>query len=169
VLCFTAEEAWLARHPGEDESVHLQLVPAIPAAWRNEALASKWEKIRALRRVVTGAIELARADKKIGSSLQAAPVVFAEPEYLEAMRGLDPAEIWITSDAEIRPAADAGDPAALFSLADVQGVWTRFATADGSKCERCWKVLPEVGKHAAHPTLCTRCVDAVDHLPAAAQ
>ncbi len=170
VLCFTAEEAWLARHPGDGESVHLQLVPDIPAAWRDEALAARWNKIRDLRRVVTGAIELARADKKIGSSLQAAPVAFAEPEYLEAMRGLDPAEIWITSAASVRPAAEVGaDRSTLFSLPDVPGVWTRFAAAEGAKCDRCWKVLPEVGRHAAHPTLCTRCADAVGHLPAAAQ
>jgi isoleucyl-tRNA synthetase len=170
VLCFTAEEAWLARHPGESESVHLQRFPEIPAAWHDERLAARWTKIRDLRRVVTGAIELARADKKIGSSLQAAPVVFAEAPYLEAMAGLDAAELWITSGAELCPADALGaDRDGLFTLADVPGVWTRFAAADGSKCERCWKVLPDVGTHAAHPTLCTRCDDAVEHLPAAAQ
>ena len=170
VLCFTAEEAWLARHPGEGESVHLQLFAEVPESWRDEALAARWARIRDLRRVVTGAIELARADKKIGASLQAAPVVYAEAPYREAMRGLDAAELWITSGAELRPAEELGaDRDALFTLADVPGVWTRFATAGGSKCERCWKVLPEVGRHAAHPTLCGRCVDAVEHLPAAAQ
>jgi len=170
VLCFTAEEAWLARHPGEGESVHLQLFAEVPESWRDEALAARWARIRDLRRVVTGAIELARADKKIGASLQASPVVYAEAPYREAMRGLDAAELWITSGAELRPAEELGaDRDALFTLADVPGVWTRFATAGGSKCERCWKVLPEVGRHAAHPTLCGRCVDAVEHLPAAAQ
>ncbi|MBV8537565.1 MAG: class I tRNA ligase family protein, partial [Alphaproteobacteria bacterium] len=170
VLCFTAEEAWLARHPGEGESVHLQVFAQVPEGWRDDALAARWTTIRDLRRVVTGAIERARADKKIGASLQAAPVVYAEEPYREAMRGLDAAELWITSGAELRPVEELGaDRDTLFTLADVPGVWTRFATADGSKCERCWRVLPEVGRHADHPTLCGRCVDAVEHLPAAAQ
>jgi isoleucyl-tRNA synthetase len=164
-LCFTAEEAWLARYPGDEQSVHLQLFPELPGVWRNETLGARWAKIRDLRRVVTGAIELARADKKIGSSLQAAPEVFAEDSYLDAMRDVDASEIWITSGATLRPAAELGrDTEGLFTLADVAGVWTRFATAEGAKCERCWKVLPEVGRHAAHPTLCHRCVDAVEHL-----
>jgi isoleucyl-tRNA synthetase len=169
VLCFTAEEAWLSRFPGDDQSVHLQLFATAPAAWRDEALAARWTRVRDLRRVVTGAIELARADKKIGSSLQAAPEVFAEAEYLDAIKGLDPAEIWITSGAVLQPAGQRGAEDGLFTLPDVKGVWTRFATADGTKCERCWKVLPEVGSHAAHPTLCDRCTDAVDGSAAAAQ
>jgi isoleucyl-tRNA synthetase len=136
----------------------------LPEAWRNDVLGARWVKIRDLRRVVTGAIELARADKKIGSSLQAAPDVFAEDGYLEAMRGLDASEIWITSAASLRPAADLGTQTdGLFTLTDVAGVWTRFAAAGGTKCERCWKVLPDVGRHATHPTLCERCVDAVEH------
>ena len=162
VLCFTAEEAWLARFPGDDQSVHLQLFPQFPAAWRDEALAARWVKVRDLRRVVTGAIELARADKKIGSSLQAAPEVFAEAEYLDSIKGLDPAEICITSAAALSPADQLGADEGLFALPDVKGVWTRFAAADGSKCERCWKVLPDVGSHKTHPSLCGRCADAVD-------
>ena len=169
VLCFTAEEAWLARFPGEDQSVHLQLFPQLPTVWRDEALAARWVKVRDLRRVVTGAIELARADKKIGSSLQAAPKVFAEAEYLEAIKGLDAPEIWITSGAILRPAGERGSDDGLFALADVKGVWTRFSAADGSKCERCWKVLPDVGSHKAHPSLCGRCADAVDASAATAQ
>jgi len=162
VLCFTAEEAWLARFPGDEQSVHLQVFPQLPESWRDETLAARWAKVRDLRRVVTGAIELARADKKIGSSLQAAPEVFAEAEYLEAIEGLDAAESWITSGASLRPASERGTGEALFTLPDVKGVWTRFASADGSKCERCWKVLPDVGSHEAHPSLCGRCADAVD-------
>ena len=80
MLCFTAEEAWLARDP-EAASVHLEPFPDVPAGWRDEALAEKWRQIRNLRRVVTGALELERAAKRIGSSLEAAPVIYvADPE-----------------------------------------------------------------------------------------
>ena len=72
MLPFTAEEAWLSRYPSEDGSVHLELFPEVPAAWRNEALAEKWRKVRNVRRVVTGALEIERAAKRIGSSLEAA-------------------------------------------------------------------------------------------------
>ncbi len=71
ILCFTAEEASLMRHGEQDDSVHLHTFPAVPKEWRDEALGEKWQKIRELRRAATGVMELARNDKKIGSSLQA--------------------------------------------------------------------------------------------------
>ena len=74
MLPFTMEEAWLDRHP-EAQSVHLEQFPAVPAGWKDEALAEKWRKVRQVRRVVTGALEIERAKKAIGSSLEAAPVV----------------------------------------------------------------------------------------------
>ncbi len=98
MLCFTAEEAWLARAgEGDAESVHLRTYPEVDEAWRDDALAEKWEKIRRLRRVVTGALEIERAEKRIGSSLQAAPTVYADADSVAAMEGLDLAEISITS------------------------------------------------------------------------
>ena len=94
ITCFTAEEAWLARPQdmpdGGKDSVHLRTYPEIPAAWLDAALGEKWKTVRALRRVVTGALELERAEKRIGSSLQAAPRVHAAPEYLEAFAGPRP-------------------------------------------------------------------------------
>ena len=123
ITCFTAEEAWLARPKdvpdGDRESVHLRLYPAIPAAWRDAALGEKWKTVRALRRVVTGALELERAEKRIGSSLQAAPRVHAAPEYLKAFEGLDLAEICITSDGEL---IEGRGPPGAFTLPDVAGV-----------------------------------------------
>ncbi|MDH5411565.1 MAG: class I tRNA ligase family protein, partial [Alphaproteobacteria bacterium] len=137
ILCFTAEEAWLCRNPGENESVHLRTFPEIPAAWRNDALAAKWEKIRDVRRVVTGALELERAEKRIGSSLQAAPKVYVTADYKAALEGQDLAEIAITSDVELI----VGDaPEGAFTLEDVPGVGVVSALAEGEKCERCWRV-----------------------------
>ncbi len=163
VLVFTAEEAWLARladqgKPTEGESVHLQLFAEIPAAWYDDALAAKWAKIRDMRRVVTGALEKARAAKQIGSSLQARPVIHGGAEAASMLSAEEWAEVFITSDHEFSAAAA---PADAFTLADGLDVAVAFAPAPGAKCERCWKVLPEVGKDHRHPTLCVRCADAV--------
>lgn len=157
-LCFTAEEAWLARHPDTDASVHLRLFPEIPDAWRDDVLAGKWIILRRLRRVVTGALEVERAAKRIGSSLQAHPVIHAGSEYLDAAEGVDLAELFITSAASL---SDQPPPADAFTIADVPGIAVRVERADGEKCARCWQLLADVGSIAAHPTLCGRCADAV--------
>jgi isoleucyl-tRNA synthetase len=161
VLCFTAEEAWLAQHgDGPTTSVHLQLFPEVPASWRDPALGERWAKIRDLRRVVTGAIEIERSQKRIGSSLQAGAEIVADESYAAALAGLDLAEICITSAASLRSGPP---PADAFVLPDVPGVAVRIAAASGDKCQRCWKVLPEVGEVSGHPDLCRRCADAVEH------
>ncbi len=165
-ICFTAEEAWLARHPGDGESVHLRQFPTIPADWRDDALAAKWTTFRRLRRVVTGAIEIEREQKRIGSSLQAHPLIYADAAFREAAEGIDLADICITSAADF---VDGPAPDGAFRLADVPGVAVVVKLASGAKCERCWKVLEEVGRHPVHPTICNRCADAVDQLQAAAE
>jgi isoleucyl-tRNA synthetase len=163
VTCFTAEEAWLARPKdmpdGAADSVHLRLYPEIPSGWLDPALGEKWKTVRALRRVVTGALELERAEKRIGSSLQAAPHVHAAPEYSAAMKGLDLTEICITSGGDL---AGGEAPAGAFTLPDVAGVAVVPALASGTKCARCWQVLEEVGKSAKHPLICQRCEGAVE-------
>ena len=162
ILCFTAEEAWLAR-PGaggeEGDSVHLRLFPDVPSVWRDEALGQRWEAIRRVRRVVTGALEKARADKVIGSSLQAAPRVFLDAAGLALVAGAEFHDVAITSAIVLE---DGPPPPAAFTLEDVPGVAVVVALAEGGKCERCWKVLPDLGGHFDHPTLCPRCTDAVE-------
>jgi isoleucyl-tRNA synthetase len=161
VLCFTAEEAWWHRGtavPGDDaESVHLRLFPEVPATWRDDRLAARWAKIRDIRRVVTGKLELERAAKKIGASLQAAPTVHADADAMEALRGLDLDEIFITSGARAQAREGANAAAIDYSLPDVPGVTVAFALAQGHKCQRCWKVLPEVGARGI--PVCRRCED----------
>ena len=164
-ICFTAEEAWLSRNPGDEESIHLRLFPEIPDSWRDDALAAKWSKIRRLRRAVTGALEVERAEKRIGSSLQATPVVYADDEYRDALASLESgelADLFITSGVTF---ADGDAPEGAFRLEDVPGVAVTPAMAEGEKCQRCWKVLQEVGASAAHPEACPRCADAADHHP----
>ncbi|MFC3126977.1 isoleucine--tRNA ligase [Pseudoroseomonas globiformis] len=163
VMPFTAEEAWLARFPSEDGSVHLQGFPEIPAEWRDEALAAKWDTIRGIRRAVTGVLEKARASGDIGSSLQAAPVLHLPEELLPLLPPAQWAELCITSDLRLTttPAPEAAQ------MAESQpGVAALFAPAAGGKCERCWRVLPEVGSSAAHPGLCLRCEAVVEQAAA---
>jgi isoleucyl-tRNA synthetase len=167
ILCFTAEEAWLARGwqtegeaaPGsEGDSVHLRLFPKIPAEWRDEALAARWDTVRRVRRVVTGALERARADKVIGSSLQAAPSVFVDAATASVLAGVEFQDVAIASGVRV---VTESPPAGAFVLEDVPGVAVVADLASGQKCERCWKILPEVGESDGHPGLCRRCADAV--------
>jgi isoleucyl-tRNA synthetase len=156
-LCFTAEEAWLARFPSEDDSVHLRTFPEVPEDWEDAALARRWERVRDVRRVVTGALEVERAEKRIGSSLQASPAVYLPAEALAAFDGLDAAELFITSGARLLAEAP---PADAFTLADVPEVGVVPEPARGTKCARCWRVLEEVG--AGEPgDLCGRCAEVV--------
>jgi isoleucyl-tRNA synthetase len=157
VLVFTMEEVWLERFPGDQSSVHLVDFPETPKAWRDEALAAKWENLRDVRRVVTGALEVQRTAKVIGASLEAAPEVFVSATMAGLLRTVDFAELCITSDLKLSPA---GAPDGAFALADVQDVAVVFRPATGAKCERCWRVLPDVGTHK-HPGTCQRCSDAL--------
>ncbi|TVR07948.1 MAG: isoleucine--tRNA ligase, partial [Salinarimonadaceae bacterium] len=164
ILCFTAEEAWLSRHP-DKLSVHVETFPKVPASWRDDALAARWAKVRRLRRVVTGALEIERAQKRIGSSLEAAPVVHvSDPGLMEAAAGLDMAEICITSGLTL--VAGEG-PADAFRLDEVKGVAVVFARAEGRKCARSWKISPDVGADPDYPDVTARDAKALRELAAA--
>ncbi len=140
VLSFTSEEVWQNRYGADARSVHREVWPETPTNWRDDALAEKWSKIREVRGIVTSAIEDLRRDKVIGSSLQAnADVTVSSQAVLDAFEGLDPAEIFITSDATL-------------SLGD--GDSAEITVAAGEKCERCWTVKPEV---TTNGDLCNRC------------
>ncbi|MEH6477828.1 MAG: class I tRNA ligase family protein, partial [Sneathiella sp.] len=159
ILVFTAEETWLSRYPEDEGSVHLNQFPDIPESWRNDELDAKWTKIRAFRRVVTGALEIERREKTIGSSLQAAPTVYVSEEYKGILEGLPLDDICITSGLVVTTDAAPGD---AFTIDDIPGVAVVFALAEGDKCDRCWKILDEVGENETHPTLCGRCADVVE-------
>jgi isoleucyl-tRNA synthetase len=157
ILVFTAEEAWLERYPevkAANGSVHLECFPELPESWRNEALAAKWEIIRDIRRVVTGALEIARAAKEIGSSLEAAPVVhIADANLRAALDGEDFAEICITSGIMIT----AGEgPESAFRLSDVKGVAVEVRRAPGVKCARSWRYFDPATADPAYPDVTPR-------------
>ncbi len=167
ILCFTAEEAWLARHGDvKNGSVHLKTFPTIPAEWRNDALGAKWEKIWAVRRVITGALEIERREKRIGSSLEAAPDIYIGNKSLAAVaKSVDWAEIAITSEAAIKSGKA---PANSFTLDEVEGVAVVPRLAAGKKCARSWRVTDDVGRDPAYPELSARDAAAVREFEASA-
>ena len=153
ILCFTAEEAWLAHDP-QATSVHLELFPDLPAEWRNDALAEKWRRVRNVRRVITGALELERASKRIGSSLEAAPVVYiADPELANLLLDIDLAEVAITSAATL---VEGEGPPTAFRLPDVPDVAVVPGLAEGRKCARSWKISAAVGSDPQYPDVTPR-------------
>ena len=153
MLCFTAEEAWLAREPNA-QSVHLETFPQVPPSWRDEALAEKWRKLRNVRRVVTGALELERAAKRIGSSLEAHPLVYiADPDLFAVAVDADLAELCITSGAAL---VEGEAPPEAFRLPDVPGVAVVPELAQGRKCARSWKISPSVGLDPQFPDVTPR-------------
>ncbi|WP_075995689.1 isoleucine--tRNA ligase [Salaquimonas pukyongi] len=165
MLPFTMEEAWLERFP-QARSVHLEQFRKCPEDWRDDALAAKWKKVRRVRRVVTGALEIERREKRIGSSLESAPVVhITDDELMAAVEGLDLAEICITS--QIGVSADA-PPADAFMLDEVSGVGVVHKPAQGRKCARSWRILPEVGSDPDYPELSLRDAAAVREIDAKA-
>jgi isoleucyl-tRNA synthetase len=153
MLPFTTEEAWLSRNP-DAASVHLEQFPAVPAEWRDDALAEKWRKIREVRKVVTGALEIERKDKRIGSSLEAAPVVHvADADLMKALEGQDFSEVCITSGITIE--ASAG-PADAFRLPEVADVAVVPKLAEGVKCARSWRITTDVGSDPDYPDVSAR-------------
>ena len=167
LLCFTAEEAWLARHGDvKHGSVHLQSFPEIPAEWRNDALGDKWAKVWTVRRVITGALEVERREKRIGSSLEAAPEIYIGNKALAAAaKSVDWAEIAITSEAAIKTGTP---PADAFTLDEVEGVAVVPKLAAGKKCARSWRITDDVGADPAYPSLSARDAAAVRELDARA-
>ncbi|TNE58421.1 MAG: isoleucine--tRNA ligase [Alphaproteobacteria bacterium] len=163
ILVFTMEEVWLSRFGDDkDQTIHMEVFPDIPADWRDEALAAKWKTLRELRRVVTGALEVERREKRIGSSLEANPQVYvSDAKYVAALEGIDLAEVSITSQASL---IEGAAPEGAFTLPEVAGVSVVPQKAEGGKCERSWRILPEVGSDPDYPTLSLRDADAVRFL-----
>ncbi len=159
VLCFTAEEAWLARFGDKADSIHLQKFPEIPDEWKNDQLAEEFKSLRKIRRAMTGALEIARADGTIGSSLQAQVRVF-DPEKI-VPTDLDWTELAITSIVKI---VNDPVPKSAYKSEDSLNLGVIVEIAPGNKCQRCWKVLEEVGKNPTYNDLCQRCSDVVQQL-----
>ncbi|MCM2343675.1 MAG: isoleucine--tRNA ligase [Alphaproteobacteria bacterium] len=173
MLCFTAEEAWSHRPQGilEDvDSVHLRTFPEIPANWKNPALAAKWETIRNVRSEVMASIEPHRAQKTIGSSLEASlSITIYSKDILVDLSEIDLTEVCIVSNIGIIDETHKDLSGTISTQPSIQsqteeqfkGLKIDFKKSEGCKCERCWKILPEVGQDKEHKGLCARCADAV--------
>ncbi len=164
LLAFTMEEAWSTRFPDAGHN-GLRVFPSTPESWRNDAEAARWERLERVTRVVTGALEIERREKRLGGALEAAPRVhIADPELLAAFDGLDAAEVFRSSQATLI----AGEgPVDAFRLDGVAGVAVEPLRAEGRKCARSWRILPEVGSDPVYPELSLRDADAVAHWDAA--
>jgi isoleucyl-tRNA synthetase len=158
ILPFTAEEAWLARYPN-DVSVHLRVFPETPASWEDDFAGEEVARLREARAVVTGALEVARRDKLIGSALEAAPRVWVADDALRAsLQAADFAELCITSGL----ALEAGEgPAEAFRLAEAPGVAVLVEKAPGVKCARSWKYFDPLTAYRKYPDITPRDADAV--------
>jgi isoleucyl-tRNA synthetase len=158
LIPFTMEEAWCVRSPDAGFN-SARVFPETPDSWRDDAEQSRWERVEAVTRVVTGALEIERREKRMGGALDAAPVVhISDPEFFDAFDGLDPAEVFRTSQAVLVQGAG---PVHAFSLPEIKGVAVVPLLAAGRKCARSWRVLPEVGTDPLYPDLSLRDAEAV--------
>jgi isoleucyl-tRNA synthetase len=164
LLPFTTEEAWLSLY-ADKKSVHLEQFPDVPAAWRNDALTKNWGVIKNVRRAVTGALELERAKKTIGSSLEAAPKVFVQMEgwAFDLLHKTDLSEICITSGLDL---AKGDGPADAFRLDDLKNVAIVPSLASGIKCARSWRYTDDVGSDPNFPDVSARDAAALRELKA---
>jgi len=152
ILSFTAEEIWLSLgvQRGGHPSVHLGQFPEASPQWLDARLAQRWERLLGYRTQVQGVLEVSRRDKVIGSSLEAAIEIRADADALAFLKTYerDLPALFIVS--HVRLTSGAGGPATVVATKSSFG-----------KCERCWNYREAVGRDAAHPTLCDRCVEAL--------
>jgi isoleucyl-tRNA synthetase len=165
ILTFTSEEAW--RHlPGvHSESVHLERFPDAARDWLDDTLKRDWDRLLEVRREVAKALETARAEKLIGSGLEAAVRIANAPEdlpsLLRAKREILPT-VFIVSRVDLDRAGTRAS--VTYESQDIPGLVIGVDRARGEKCERCWTRSEHVGESREHPTLCERCVPIVTRL-----
>ena len=163
ILSFTADEIWhyIPKKGDEEESVHLSCYPLLEEHYNDEGLSARWEKLLKIRDEVLKALEKARADRLIGSSLDAEIRVYAPKEIFEFLRRYerDLNMIFIVSDTTLLNTNNI--PAEAFKSKEIEGLAILVSRAKGEKCERCWNYSPSVGTDKMHPRICNRCVTAV--------
>lgn len=143
ILCFTADEAWLAYTNNEEDSIHLQTYMDVPPEWYDAALEKKWKEIRAVRSEVTTAIEMARNEGRIGGSLSADIRLQVPQKMMHILSDLDLPSLFITSVVDIE-------------VSEQETISVDVRCATGGKCARCWRILPEITPDSTQD-LCTRC------------
>jgi isoleucyl-tRNA synthetase len=161
ILSFTADEVWqyLPVVEGRLPSVHLALFPPVVEIIPGNisGLEADWEQLTSIRQLVMVELEALRLSKSIGKSLDASVRVIATEGSAEALvlTRYEPAlaEFFNVSQATVQLIGDTQLQAAVLIEAQV---------ADGAKCERCWRIVPDVGEDDRWPTVCTRCSEALE-------
>ena len=148
---FTMEEAWTTRSPDAGTNC-ARVIPDTPAEWRNPDEAARWAEVQSVLEVVNEALEAARRDKLIGGALDAWPTVTGPAEAFACFEGLDAAEVFRTSGAELKTGGEA--------------VAVEIRLAGHPKCARSWRRVPDVGSDPDYPELSARDADAVRQLDA---
>jgi isoleucyl-tRNA synthetase len=152
VLCFTSDEAW--SDGGGEGNIHLSDMRTPKDIWYNKEISDTFNVIRMVRGLVLLALEQARSQKLIGSSLEAAVTLYM-PKAINVMWG----ELCIVSTVTV---VEGVVPTAAVTVQDLTGYGVVVNKALGQKCERCWQVLADVGTHPVHPAVCHRCADVVE-------
>ncbi len=164
VLSFTAEELWehLSAWTPRKESVFLSTLPEPRSEYEDEALAERWERLLAVRKEVTRALELARQSKEIGHSLDAEVLIAAPKKLKKFLKEYEKelATIFIVSHCQV--VDELGNDA--LAAEEIEGLKVLVRAYPYPKCERCWKRSPEVGKNEKYPELCARCVEVMEAL-----
>ena len=127
ILSFTTEEIYSLLKISTNESIHLEKFPIIPSKWSNKDLNAKWNELLKIRDKCNSSIEIKRASKEIGSSLEANLIINLNEKMTNLFQDVDFSELCITSDAKIKK-----------SKSDEITVET--IKAEGSKCPVCWKI-----------------------------
>ena len=157
VLCYTAEEAWLSYKDNDKSSIHLEEFPKISSKFNNEKLLKKWSLLRSIRRVITGALEVARKDRIIGSSLDAKIIIYSKnKDHINLLKEVDLNELSIVSDSSI---IKESIPSAAYKEQNIEDIGVLVLRAEGNKCERCWKMETNLKN-----SICERCSEVIGDL-----
>ena len=151
-LSFTTEEAW--RSIGNTSSIHLEDFISTKDFYSNHNLKEKWEILKQIRRVVTGALEKKRTDKVIGSSLEAHVDIYLDKDLLHKFKDINFEELMITSSVSLK---EINKNLNGFRLEDVKNVEVVVLKVDGKKCQRCWKY----SKDLINDEICNRCNNSI--------
>ena len=130
VLSFTTEEIYSLLKIDEKGSIHLEKFPTIPSNWNNVDLNNKWTELIKIRDKCNSSIEIKRASKEIGSSLEANLTILLNDKLIELSKGTDFSELCITSGAKIDKINEKGS----------EEIVIKTAKAEGKKCPVCWKI-----------------------------
>lgn len=167
VLVFTSDEAWDFMPGKREESVHLSGFPEPRKEWVDAELEEKWERLMEIKFDISKALEGARQDKIIGHSLDGKVTIYPTDGLEELLKEEEGAleEVLIVSSLKTAPAGtkpEGGDRGVfIHHSSEVAGLSVAVTKAEGDKCERCWHYSTSVGSSTKHPTVCSRCQEAL--------